>query len=67
MNEKKMGKRNEMREKCVPRPQERKEHDAQISSSLIQQEYKKDRRKLVKGKTGELKVCHEGLPLWSSG
>ena len=59
---KKLGKRNEMREKCVPSPQERKEQDGQISSSLIQQEYK-DMRKLVRGKTGELRrVCHEGLP-----
>ena len=57
-----------MREKCVPSPQERKEQDGQISSSLIQQEYKKDMRKLVRGKAGELRrVCHEGLPWWSSG
>ena len=57
-----------MREKCVPSPQERKEQDGQISSSLIQQEYKKDMRKLVRGKTGELRrVRHEGLPWWSSG
>ena len=64
MSEKKLGKRNEMREKCVPSPQERKEHDGQISSSLIQQEYKKDMRKLVKGKSGDLRVCHEGLLWW---